>query len=66
MQDNIIYIGDSPNDEPMFKALKHSAAVNNIENFLDRMEFYPVYKSEKDSGDGFNEIVDTILTKRGY
>ncbi len=66
MQDTIIYIGDSPNDEPMFKALKHSAAVNNIVNFMDRMEFYPVYKSKKDSGDGFKEIVDTILIKRGY
>lgn len=66
MQDKIIYIGDSPNDEPMFKELKYSAAVNNIVNFMDRMEYYPVYKSEKDSGDGFKEIVDVILTKRGY
>ena len=66
MQDKIIYIGDSPNDEPMFKALKYSVAVNNIVKFLDRMEHYPVYKAEKDSGDGFKEIVETILTKREY
>ncbi len=66
MQNKIIYIGDSPNDEPMFKALKHSAAVNNIEKFLDRMEFTPVYKAEYNSGDGFKEIVDVILTKREY
>ena len=66
MQEKIIYIGDSPNDEPMFKELKYTVAVNNIVNFLDRMEHYPVYKSNKDSGDGFKEIIDVILTKRGY
>jgi len=66
MQEKVIYIGDSPNDEPMFRKLKHTAAVNNIVNFLDRMEYYPVYKSSRDSGDGFKEIIDTILTKRGY
>lgn len=66
MQEKIIYIGDSPNDEPMFRKLKHTAAVNNIVNFLDRMEYYPAYKSSKNSGDGFKEIIYTILTKRGY
>lgn len=65
MEDKVIYIGDSPNDEPMFKELKFSAAVNNIVNFLDRMKHHPVYKSDKNSGDGFRNIVDVILTKRG-
>lgn len=65
MQEKIIYIGDSPNDEPMFEKLKYSAAVNNIVNFTDRMEHYPAYKSSEDSGDGFKEIIDIILTKRG-
>jgi HAD superfamily hydrolase (TIGR01484 family) len=66
LQDKIVYIGDSPNDEPMFKELKHSVAVNNIVKFLDRMEYYPAYKSSLDSGEGFREIVDVILTKREY
>ncbi|MCK5154457.1 MAG: HAD-IIB family hydrolase [Spirochaetales bacterium] len=66
MQEKIIYIGDSPNDEPMFEKIKYSAAVNNIINFLDRMKCYPAFKSSRDSGDGFKEIIDTILTKRGY
>ena len=66
MQEKIIYIGDSPNDEPMFRKLKHTAAVNNIVNFMDRMEHYPAYKSSRNSRDGFKDIIDTILTKRGY
>ena len=66
MQDKVIYIGDSPNDEPMFEKLKYSVAVHNIVNFLDRMDSFPAYKSSKDSGEGFKEIVETILSKRGY
>ena len=66
MNDSIIYIGDSPNDEPMFRELEYSAAVNNIVKFIDRMKYYPVYKAAKDSGEGFKEIVDTILKKREY
>jgi HAD superfamily hydrolase (TIGR01484 family) len=66
MQDEVLYIGDSPNDEPMFKELKHSAAVNNIVNFLDRINYYPAYKASLNSGEGFNEIVETILRKRDF
>ncbi len=66
MEDSLIYIGDSPNDEPMFRDLKYSAAVNNIMKFLDRMEYYPVYKASGESGEGFKEIADTILAKREY
>jgi HAD superfamily hydrolase (TIGR01484 family) len=66
MQEQVLYIGDSPNDEPMFKELKFTAAVNNINKFLDRLEHYPSYKSNSNSGEGFKEIIDTILTKREY
>lgn len=31
-QERLIYAGDSPNDEPMFSALKHTVAVANIKN----------------------------------
>ena len=31
---------------------------DNIVNFLDRMEYYPAYKSSKNSGDGFKEIIE--------
>ncbi len=66
MEDRIIYIGDSPNDDPLFKVLKYSAAVNNIVNFLENMESYPTYRASQNSGKGFLEIVNTILEKREY
>lgn len=64
LQDEIIYAGDSPNDEPMFKALKHSVAVANIRNFLDIIESKPRYITENESGEGFSEAVKIILEKR--
>ena len=64
VQDRITFIGDSPNDEPMFAALKHSIAVANIRNFLERLSHMPAYVTEKESADGFGEAVQTILTKR--
>ncbi len=66
MEGKILYIGDSPNDEPMFRDLKYSAAVNNILKFSDRMEYFPLFKSSKDSGEGFKEIADILLLKREY
>jgi HAD superfamily hydrolase (TIGR01484 family) len=64
VQDSIAFIGDSPNDEPLFAALKHSIAVANIRTFLDRLSHLPAYVTEKESAEGFSEAVRTILEKR--
>jgi len=64
LQEEIIFAGDSPNDEPMFKALHHSIAVANIKNFLDRIENKPRYITDAESGAGFYEAVQLILKKR--
>ena len=64
LQEEIIFAGDSPNDEPMFKALHHSIAVANIKNFLDQIKYKPRYITQKESGEGFWEAVQLILKKR--
>ena len=64
LQEEIIFAGDSPNDEPMFKALHHSIAVANIKNFLDKITYKPRYITQKESGEGFYEAVQLILKKR--
>lgn len=64
VQDSIVFAGDSPNDEPMFAALRHSIAMANIRTFLDRLSYIPAYITEKESAVGFNEAVQTILQKR--
>jgi hypothetical protein len=63
-QESIAFIGDSPNDEPMFATLRHSIAVANIRSFLDRLSHLPAYITKKESAEGFSEAVRTILLKR--
>jgi hypothetical protein len=60
-----IFIGDSPNDEPLFDAFPHSIAVGNLRRFLDRLSSLPEYITVSDSAAGFCEAAAEILRKRG-
>ncbi len=64
LQEQSIFIGDSPNDEPIFKEFTHTIAVANIEKFLPELHYPPKYITTKDTAEGFTEAVDTILRKR--
>jgi HAD superfamily hydrolase (TIGR01484 family) len=64
IQPQILFIGDSPNDEPLFAAVDNSVAVSNIHRFLDTMTHWPAYMTQKRSGDGFCELVNRILKHR--
>jgi hypothetical protein len=59
-----LFCGDSPNDEPMFQYFPYTAGVKNILNFADRMRHIPAYVAAQDGGEGFAEIVETILQHR--
>jgi len=59
-----LFIGDSPNDEPLFAGFPHTIAVGNLRRFMDRISHFPEFITEKDSAAGFAEAVDTILRKR--
>lgn len=63
-QERILFIGDSPNDEPLFQALKSSVGVANIAPFLDRLHHPPAYLTERPAAAGFCEAVSTILSRR--
>jgi 1,2-diacylglycerol 3-alpha-glucosyltransferase len=56
-----IFIGDSPNDEPMFRLLDLSCAVKNIEPFLPSLEFQPQFITENQGGEGFCELGNVLL-----
>jgi len=56
-----IFVGDSPNDEPMFSKFPHSFGVANVKKFASRMKNLPAYVSPSEGGDGFSEIADRIL-----
>ena len=58
--DEWIYIGDSPNDEPMFQYFTHSVGVANLKRYMPLLKFPPVWITQKESGDGFCETVKTL------
>lgn len=56
-----VFIGDSPNDEPMFQKFPMSFGVANIHKFSNQMKFLPTYISTSEGGRGFTEISKRIL-----
>ena len=59
-----VYIGDSPNDEPMFAAFEHSVGVANVRDLADYFQTLPRYITRGRSGGGFAELVDHLLSAR--
>jgi hydroxymethylpyrimidine pyrophosphatase-like HAD family hydrolase len=56
-----LFIGDSPNDEPMFAAFKHTVGVANLGRYLDRLKHPPRWITESESGAGFAEMADALI-----
>lgn len=62
--DRILFVGDSPNDEPMFAAFPLSVGVANIGAFAHRLAARPRFVTAAPSGAGFVELADRILAAR--
>ena len=60
-RDRVLFVGDSPNDAPMFAFFPHSVGVANVRAFLQRIAIPPVYITREEAGAGFVEIVDCLL-----
>jgi HAD superfamily hydrolase (TIGR01484 family) len=58
------FVGDSPNDAPMFEYFPHAIGVANLRDFGARLEHKPAYITAARSGSGFREIADFILSAR--
>ena len=56
-----IFVGDSPNDEPMFAKLPYSFGVANVRKFAHQMKTLPAFVSDSAGGAGFTEITNRIL-----
>lgn len=61
MQQEICFVGDSPNDEPMFQFFQNSFAVKNVEKFLPDLNFKPQFLAGDRGGVGFAEVAAKIL-----
>jgi len=60
LQDKVIFVGDSPNDEPLFAAFKYSIGVAGIKDFKKEMKSPPKFITTHAGGQGFCEIVHLI------
>jgi HAD superfamily hydrolase (TIGR01484 family) len=60
---NILTVGDSPNDAAMFdpEQFVYSVGVANVRHYQERMEHLPAYVTELPEVGGFGEIVDRLL-----
>jgi HAD superfamily hydrolase (TIGR01484 family) len=59
-----MFIGDSPNDAPMFEYFPHAVGVANLRAFGTRIEHLPAYVTVAACGAGFREAADCILAGR--
>lgn len=60
-----VYLGDSPNDEPMFSFFPFSIGVSNVLNFVDKMSELPSFVTTKEGSFGFAEAADILLQRAG-
>jgi len=62
-KDRLVYVGDSPNDCPMFAFFPNSVGVANILDFKGRLDFEPAWITTKPGGFGFAEMAEILLSR---
>ncbi len=62
--DEMIFIGDSPNDAPMFEAFDLSVGVSNIKKYWNQLSAHPTWVTCGKSGDGFVEMAQKLIQIR--
>ena len=63
-REKFIFVGDSPNDEPMFQYFPNAVGVANVQNFKKQLQHPPTWVTHQESGFGFVELVDHLLKNR--
>lgn len=62
--DAFVFVGDSPNDAPMFAAFNQSCGVANVMDFKGALPAEPTWVASQKGGEGFVEIVEKIISAR--
>ena len=60
-RERFVFVGDSPNDAPMFAFFPNAVGVANVREFADRIGALPAYVTEGEAGAGFAELADCLL-----
>lgn len=64
--ESTVFIGDSPNDEPMFEFFDLSVGVANIQSQMHRLKHPPKFVTPSKGGQGFVEMAERILQAKGF
>lgn len=59
-----LFIGDSPNDEPMFQRFIFTVGVANLGKYLDRLKSPPRWLTARESGAGFAEMAQLLIQSK--
>ena len=59
-----LFVGDSPNDAPMFGFFANSVGVANIRDFADQCAHKPAYVTHQRGGAGFVELTGRLVGAR--
>ncbi len=62
--ETIAFVGDSPNDSPMFGFFPLSVGVANVRDFEGQLPAAPTWITDRPGGDGFAEFTDLLLQAR--
>ncbi len=60
-----VFVGDSPNDAPMFAYFPNAVGVANIGDFKGRLAAEPAYVTRSRAGAGFAELAEILIAAKG-
>ena len=63
-REQFVFVGDSPNDQPMFKFFPHAVGVANVRAMADLMQDLPAWITPSEGSAGFAELASALLAAR--
>ena len=63
-KEHFMFVGDSPNDEPMFGFFPNATGVANIRDFESRISVKPAFVTRARCGAGFAEVAEALIAAR--
>jgi HAD superfamily hydrolase (TIGR01484 family) len=64
VREQVLFVGDSPNDAPMFAHFPHAVGVANVRAFAGRLLAEPAWVTAARGGAGFAELTAALLEAR--
>jgi HAD superfamily hydrolase (TIGR01484 family) len=58
----VIFVGDSPNDEPLFAHFPLTVGVASIHRYRNYLQHYPAFVTAEEGGAGFAELAAVLLS----